>query len=247
MPGVVPEELHTGIPKLRWSWRKAALQSLGIAAQTSHVLLDLRPLLLVNDTQYAFVTSDSPVVFFNSWCRGWRGGGVTGFASTGLQIVLPLTPHHALLLFDAEVYSVMSQTGARRVTSYRDIKGINALQLLSATSNLYYRENEATAAEIDGLPFNWHFDRIAAVRLNRAIADDQRSQLIHLYQQQPEMGPDLSFIRVREEMRALPLRIRARKHRERAIAAHRFFGGKRRQSPVPPDLGSRVWQVVDSE
>jgi hypothetical protein len=89
MPGIVPQEHQPDIAKLRAEWPNAALQSLGMAASVSHVLLDLHPYLLVNHSSTDFIASDSPVVFFNPWCRGARGKGVTGFRSTGVTIELP--------------------------------------------------------------------------------------------------------------------------------------------------------------
>ena len=83
---------------------------LALPPETSHVLLDLTPLILINDTPYAFITSDSPVAFFNSWCRGWRKR--CHRIRLRPTIALPLSPRHALLLYDAEVYSVMSKAGA---------------------------------------------------------------------------------------------------------------------------------------
>jgi len=244
MPGMVPAELHADIPKLRASWGKAALQSLGIAASVSHVLLDLRPFLLINDTPQPFITSDSPVVFFNPWCRGWRGSGVTAFASSGLQIFLPLSPRHLLMLVDDDVYAFADASGVIHVDRYRDVKGLNALQLLGVEHNLYYRRTPTAQEAIDDLPLHWMHDSIAAVHVQRAVAADERSQLVGLHQEQPDVRLDLSFFRVRRAKRAVPLPVRARSHRQRALDADRFFRGRSRKD-LPADIASRLFHVVE--
>lgn len=244
-PGVLKPELREHVDGVGVEWKMPEVEGVRIALTTGHLLLDLTATLLVNETNTDFITSDCPAVLFNPWCRGWKAGGVTGWACAGLQVYLPLSPRHILLLWNPEIYSMSG--GPRRelrISHPRDVYGLNAVRLLSVQSNLYYRPDAATAKAIDALPFHWHSDRVEALRLHRAHSDEDDSYLMHFYEEQPDVKLDLSFLDVRREMRRVPLAQRARTWRPRAMAADRAFGLERHSAPP---TGARTWRVIGSE
>ncbi len=55
------------------------------------LLNDLSPLILINKTQYDFIFSDAPVIFYNSYFNN-LGHGTNELANIGLQIFFPLNP-----------------------------------------------------------------------------------------------------------------------------------------------------------
>jgi Protein of unknown function (DUF4238) len=82
-----------------------------------------------------FITSDHPVITYNQWCEGVRGGGVTGAACVGLQLFFPLGPDCLLMLFDPNVYEVDGrEAGEVVLTDQRDINQLNRLQYLFAAA-----------------------------------------------------------------------------------------------------------------
>jgi hypothetical protein len=243
-PGVLTPELRAHVDDVGVAWNKPEVEGILIALKTGHLLLDLTATVLINDTETDFITSDCPVVLVNPWCRGWRSGGVTGWACAGLQVYLPLSPRYIVLLWNPEVYSMSGGPRQQlRITHPRDVHGLNALRLLSMERNLYYRPDETTKAAIDALPFHWHSDRAEAMRLQRAQSDEDGSELLHLYEEQPDVRLDLSFLNVRREMRHVPLPARARTYRPRAIDL------KRQLEPEPHahPQRARAWRVVETD
>ena len=167
--GGVPEEMRDEIDSVRVEYESPVTNSLRMAASMPHLLFDLKAKVLLNGTKTEFITSDSPVVLFNQWCQGVSGMGTTGFASRGLQVFLPLSPRHVLLLYDSSVYKVGSKRSLT-VTAQRDVVGINGLQLTVADDNLYYSGAPDTAGAIDRLPFQWRRKQADAVELFAAAA-----------------------------------------------------------------------------
>jgi hypothetical protein len=167
-------------------------------------------------------------------------------AAAGLQIFLPLSPQHALLLFDREVYGV-SDKGERfiEVSSAREVCGVNGLQLLTAEHNLYASGRPEAVGAVDTLPFKWRDQRGGRVAMHRAMDADGKSQLVHLYQEPHDVGLDLSFIRVLRSKKAVPLADRARSHRAEALAADRELGGERKPGEKPTSKGP--WFVVEKD
>lgn len=99
---------------------------------------DLEIALLLNETEYDFVFSDSPVVTYNQWHRQIQTtSGGSGFQSPGLQIFCPISPRHCLLFFDKDKYSLRSKARPFRIFSRHDVRSINDLQHFSSIDNLY--------------------------------------------------------------------------------------------------------------
>lgn len=86
-----------------------------------------------------FITSDNPVVVMNEFCvRDDNPRSFAGFSLTGFQLLLPISPHLCLFFFDQRIYKVGSR-GPRLVTiSTDDVEILNALQVQSAESCLYF-------------------------------------------------------------------------------------------------------------
>ena len=79
-------------------------------------LFDLNCLVLVASTKAKFVTSDNPVVRYNSLRRHVWWEGVTGLECEGLQLFLPLSPHHMLYMYDGKFYKSPNFDGPVRLT-----------------------------------------------------------------------------------------------------------------------------------
>lgn len=97
---------QAALDQIRAGWWAPLPESLKNAELGAPLLLDLRLKLLICPVGHAFITSDSPAVLLNPWCRGWTAMGVTGLACGGLLVFLPLSPRHLLLLVDEDVYSI---------------------------------------------------------------------------------------------------------------------------------------------
>jgi hypothetical protein len=224
-----------GIPPL--------VQSLDISDETTPLLLDLKPKLLVLDHFQQFVTSDCPVVLFNPWCAGYRAGGVTGLANSGLLVFFPLSPRHLLVLVDIEVYSLGRDDETTVSVDHRDVKGLNVLQLLTAENNIYYRDSIEGRVIVDDLPLRWHKPRTSYVRVHRAYSDEDGSTLVYFYQQQPDIKFGLRYLKIRRDKIAIPLHKRARTWRPKSVAAARVLDKGER--PRHPGIPGQTWRVIE--
>lgn len=100
---------------------------------------DLRLCLLRNRTDFPFIFSDSPVVFYNSYCRNVLNRGVLGLQCPGLQIYFPLSSTTAAFLFDRDKYGCTFGDSLQfDVFSRADISQLNALQMHHSSKTVYF-------------------------------------------------------------------------------------------------------------
>lgn len=177
--------------------------------------LDLRPHLFLNASPLDFATSDDPVILHNQYCEGITHQGVTGWASKGLQVLLPLSPKHTLLLFDEAVYRVgnVRAKSSTVLAKADDVLHINALQILNAVSNVYFR-SIGDAVRLEGLA-----RRIVQDRAERPMTivetapiqhpDGTSSSLMHTFRALLRWKLAISAIRLRPRAQRVPLEERA--------------------------------------
>ncbi len=100
-------------------------------------IFDLRPVLIVNGTERDFITSDAPVAKNNNLKLGNLSLG--GLQSPGLQILCPISPKLAILLYDQDMYMLKGNGPALSINKLSDIDAMNGLQLLNCLVNVLYR------------------------------------------------------------------------------------------------------------
>jgi hypothetical protein len=114
-------------------------EALRLIVPTFPLTMDLRCVVLVNQTKVGFITSDNPVVLYNQLLEERTYASNTGLQSVGLQIYLPLTPTMACFFYDPHVYGVGPKNPTRLLLEGQaDIDQLNALQLLNAVDNVYF-------------------------------------------------------------------------------------------------------------
>jgi hypothetical protein len=165
----------------------------------------------------AFITCDNPAYRYNQYCEGVRWQGLTGALCRGLQVFLPLSPLVSVLLFDGGVYKV----GRRGVApssqaTERDVEFLNTIQLLAAADNVYFG-GWGSAPVIQRLTDSVREERNKnRVRIMEAYeVGNERSSLIHQYEQMPDLNLQLSFVGLRRDARRVPLEARVRLLRKR--------------------------------
>jgi len=108
---------------------------------TKAFLGDLCDCIVVNDTKTPFITSDNPAVILNRFHvqkQGQQYGGA-GLLSSGVMLVMPLTPRLLFASYDKGVYRVNLEMGSSlRARRNRDVEALNALQVVRAFENLYF-------------------------------------------------------------------------------------------------------------
>jgi hypothetical protein len=112
-------------------------------------LSDLSEALLINETEKHFITSDSPVVFYNYKNakdkhnhKQTQKNSTTGFRCGGLIIFCPLTENLLFLLYDSVLYDAHLDTlNTIKVKRESDVDTLNKLQLLNCYEEIYYYDD----------------------------------------------------------------------------------------------------------
>jgi hypothetical protein len=199
-PGDDGEQVPEGVLE----FANPQLACLEQALETSVVTGDLGIKLIVAGRRLRFLLSDHPVVLYNEFgekssvLRRWPCR--TGLAARGLQIFMPLTPELCLALYDDQVYRYGSDKIIACAAGDRDVRTLNLLQALSATSCLYVSGEpdpvalRALATERDRLnlatrPTVWRGPE-------QDWADGTSSQLIAYRDVSPNLGIGLNFVQV---------------------------------------------------
>ena len=103
---------------------------------------DLEPLLILIGSHQHFVVSDNPVVNYNQYYQDLKELNNTGLVSRGLQLFLPLSPHCLLILYDKDVYSLVSKQRKIYGITDKDLHFINLLQYINSDQNIYFDSSE---------------------------------------------------------------------------------------------------------
>ena len=105
-------------------------------------LYDLVPLLIVNNSNRGFITSDNPVAKYNQFYiyRNYKRN--YGLSTAGLQIFLPLSPDICLCLYDGEVYSLKSNGRVVILSSGSSVNELNKLIVENAYAQAFFWNSE---------------------------------------------------------------------------------------------------------
>ena len=159
-------------------------------------------LAVISQPEDVFITSDNPVYFYNQYCEQIQRRGKNGTRQRGLQIFMPLSPRHYLLLYDGKTYDyVKSQS-----ISTSDIYSLNGLQVVSAEANLYFA-NWAQLSQVEPLVADMTRLRISDPGvLQHFVSDDNGDgELLHSYVEAPNLELNLSFLRIKKRALRVPV------------------------------------------
>lgn len=176
--------------------------SLRAAAESMTIAMDLKTKVLINRTSVEFITSDNPVVLYNQLFEGSNPalGANIGLACKGLQIFLPLSPTHLLIMYDSSVYKVgEKRSDSCDVTNPGDVRQFNDLQFLNSLENLY-SYSEFSDAELFLLEQrNARRERNRRGQLNQYAQPDRpdgtSSVLLHMIRAENRIGLSVQPIR----------------------------------------------------
>lgn len=150
--------------KIDLSERTLMRESMATFSETVHLVDDLKVVIFINETSNQVCTSDDPAILTNRYYLKRRNRSDFGIGSSGVMIFLPLTPHHVLMCYDGNVYTLPNKRGDYiYLQEENDIDAINELQFLKASSNIYFSDwdgRESIAAKFesnrDFRPKTWH-------------------------------------------------------------------------------------------
>jgi hypothetical protein len=164
------------------------------------LIADLELVLLINKTKKQFISSDNPVIFYNTKFNYLKRIGTTGFSSRGLQIIWPLNSELALFLYDPLCYEVSQESGHRLILSSEvDVDALNTLQCLYCREILLINieDNEEYARNL--------IDGIKQLRSKNTGTTEiiphptkPNVDVLHFFHKSHDYALDLSFIRIKD-------------------------------------------------
>ena len=195
------------LDRLRIGYRDPVLVALKLLPDTLKALWCLKAHLVVSRND-VFVTSDQPVYRYNQYCERIQGGGITGLSQRGVQLFVPLSPRHYLVLYDGVIYDARLTDRRRRLSrpTNSDIDSLNMMQLLSADENTYFSKSEQSE-HVGRLRSSVEHLRLAdATRVVEVESDrDPDSSLILTYERTPNLSLRLRFLYVNKVARKVPI------------------------------------------
>lgn len=119
-------------------------ESLRLFSTHRESISDLKTLIIINDTNVKFVTSDDPTIVVNKYYKQkvrTFDSSIFGLGSSGIMMFLPITPKYAICHYDGDVYTVNEQLRNSAVLRKRtDVRAINDLQYIKAARNVYFSD-----------------------------------------------------------------------------------------------------------
>lgn len=142
---LLAEDSHTDVDKILPSLtHEQAIQiSFSHIDKIIELMSDLEYKLILNKTDYPFISSDFPVVKYNRFLEKlkWQHGK-TGYGTVGLQIFIPLNPNMMIVFFDRQVYKVGNKKDKIiELHDKIDVDKLNELQVLNCFTTLFFNEN----------------------------------------------------------------------------------------------------------
>ncbi|AZB43797.1 DUF4238 domain-containing protein [Bacillus sp. FJAT-42376] len=138
---------HPGFKKVNLNSFKVEIKnpvnhSIQHAIETTTLVLDLKPILIVEQTgARGFITSDNPIVRYNSFYlkKGYPGG--FGYMTRGMLIFFPISPKKCILLYDSLAYDVPNEkNGTLILKKAKDVDRLNELFFLNAYNNVFFNQ-----------------------------------------------------------------------------------------------------------
>jgi hypothetical protein len=187
---------------------------LSVAAQLAPIAMQLGLHVFVNETSEEFVTSDNPAITHNQYCEGIDYRGVLGWNCAGIQILLPVSPRHLVLLYDTKVYAVGAKhdRGASRIVDVADIRNLNAFQIVTARENVYFRNDAMVGpllAQIERLESRRRRKRHITVQTSPVANGDGTSELVHQFERTLPLKFCVGSVRIKRSMRRISVDQRA--------------------------------------
>lgn len=176
-----------------------AVLNIKMALECTPIVLDLEPLLIVEQTNAGrFITSDNPVVRHNSFYRSKNYRGGFGYVTRGLQLFFPISPHKCILLYDKLAYDIPGANNEVLILKRgRDVDQLNEFFYLNAYNNVFF-DQKTKKEYIEGI--HYKNNRTPKIKeLKREVAAyrsaDSNSELLHYSQNKVSKNINFSWIK----------------------------------------------------
>lgn len=205
-------------------------------------IIDLKAHLFCAAENQLFVTSDVPVVRYNQHYENLNQFGMLGANCRGVQIFIPISPKHLLMLYDSSIYAVGDgKTNVTHAVSDADVATLNFLQAVGADENLYYNDwNISNQVQLLAQKAaTYRISDPVDVQELPEIGNEKRSSLLVVRENTPNLRLTLSFVRIFKSARKLSVTDRlAPTYRYRKVFPQ-LTRSRPNESPLPRTFGLR--------
>ncbi len=165
------------------------------------IMSDLNPVLIKNNSNIQFITSDCPVIRYNQMFIQRNYKKKYGWGNFGVQCFLPLSPRLCLCLFDQAIYKCKTKNDIIEINGADQINNLNKLFLYNANNSIYFNNSER----------DWVIERLVKTKkrhynskTNIHWGKNNKDFLLNYSQKSICEKINLNFFTVREECLKIP-------------------------------------------
>jgi hypothetical protein len=208
------------------------------------LLDDLETVLVCNASKVEFILPDVGVILHNQWAKPTRGSGVLGYASSGLQVFIPLSSRHILCLYDPDVYEPRRRVRTVKLSKSSDVGVLNRLLCEHAERLVYFSGNTHTHDALKhALPRLERMPREARIQTARFIATNGNQHLVMQHTDQPSTPYPLTWLKVKRSAARATINRRAQSWRDSSLRYARENLETGAREPLPQHRGLRFTKV----
>jgi len=196
---------NVDLDSIRFSKSRPAVTSVRFTPIIVDAISDLQLHLVRASNNQVFLTSDNPVVRYNQYYEYFENSQQFSPAFRGLQLFLPISPKHLIMLYDDTVYKVGSiKSDITDFVSDLDVDTLNLLQVFNAEKNLYYSDWDVSSwlPDLVNRAKNYRNTNTVHTEVQNVMRRANRL-LLYTYERIPNMQVNLSFVKIHKRMRRI--------------------------------------------
>lgn len=169
------------------------------AINITPILLDLNAVLIINESNRGFITSDNPIVRYNQYLRHKNNYSNYGLGHIGIQIFVPLCPEICICVYDRTMYSPKTED-IITISSGSQINELNKLFLLNSYETIFFN-NKQKDSYIKSLVKH----KIQDYKLDVPVLGARNNYVIPVFQQSVKERIKLDFFKINPEIAKISL------------------------------------------
>ena len=152
----------------------------------------------------SFLTSDDPVFMYNPFLEN-RGKMSYGLAALGVILFLPMSDRHAVILYDGNVYKIgQKKKQVAEFDNPDDLNWLNILTVLNADKSVFFKQGTFRLPSLTDLVRKAKSTgQSKGMKQEILEAEDGRSELIHSYTENFNIGARFSFIKILDKAKSI--------------------------------------------
>lgn len=178
-----PDNLLPSLPQLRITFNDTRAYNIYAGVVHTPLYADLDMCVFKSVEKQEFVLGDDPVILTNKFLKGNAQNPISGIASRGLIVFLPISSTRLLVMYDRETYRIKPQP-----LSYEEVVEANIMQVSFAYANVYFRDRKLVEASCNSVD---RFIRIPEAEVQTAMQGGRKGILIRHETPSVRLGTNL--------------------------------------------------------